>query len=96
MSLETLQENLLYRNKSMCAIHANFIKGNRLKMLRLNENGLWLAVPRRIEYPPEFNSSYIDNSSSTIGDSTTGLRYNLEYAVLSNTVWGICNDYNPH
>jgi hypothetical protein len=95
-ALETLREHLLYRNKSMITVHANYIKGNRWKMLHLLENGLWIAVPTIAVYPNGFDlASGLIKSNFTIDDKD-GTRYNLEHVVLAQTSWGKCIDFVEH
>jgi hypothetical protein len=43
LSSETLLENLKKLNETICALHANYISGNRKKMNKMKENGFWLA-----------------------------------------------------
>jgi hypothetical protein len=40
---ETLTSNLKILNESIVSIHANYLSGNRKKMLKMQEHGLWLA-----------------------------------------------------
>lgn len=80
----------------MCTVHANYIKGNVAKMLRLNENGLWLAVPSEVAYRPDYSSAIIEKSNNTIDDMVSGQRYNLQQVILSHTVWGKCNEYHQY
>lgn len=90
---ETLKANVAYRNKSMITIHANYIKGNRGKMLHLLENGLWIAVPTSIAYPPWFNASAPMAKTNQTIDDELGNRFNLEHVVLAHTHWGKCREY---
>lgn len=41
---EALLENLAIRNESFCAVHANYLKGNKPKQQRMEEYGFWLAT----------------------------------------------------
>ena len=36
-------ENLAHRNETICTLHANYLKGNVNKALRMSEHGLWLS-----------------------------------------------------
>lgn len=40
-----LLDNLKYKNESIVALHANYLTGNKAKMVRMNEHGFWLATP---------------------------------------------------
>jgi hypothetical protein len=93
LTIETLKENLIFRNESMCAIHANYLKGNRRKMLRLNENGLWLATPLAVTYDREYNATIHNLIPNTTLEDSSGNLFNLEMMLLAHTIWGKCNKY---
>ena len=40
---EALLQNLALRNETFCAVHANYLKGNKSKQQRMTEYGFWLA-----------------------------------------------------
>lgn len=44
---EALLENLDKRNETFCAVHANYLSGNKPKQQRMAEYGFWLATQRR-------------------------------------------------
>ena len=44
---EALLENVALRNETFCAVHANYLSGNRPKQQRMAEYGFWLATQRR-------------------------------------------------
>lgn len=78
----------------MCAVHANYIKGNRIKMLKMNENGLWLAIPSSVLYDDDFAEARdLVSSNSTLTDMQSGSIYNLQHMLLSHTHWRKCNEY---
>ena len=41
---EALLQNLAKRNETFCAVHANYLKGNKPKQQRMEEYGFWLAT----------------------------------------------------
>lgn len=41
---EMLVDNIEFRNESMVAVHANYIKGNTLKMSKMAEYNFWLSA----------------------------------------------------
>lgn len=43
VGIEMLVENLNKMNESMVTVHANYISGNKKKMVRMMDYGLWLA-----------------------------------------------------
>ncbi len=43
MTYETLIEVLNSRNESICALHSNYISGNKAKMDRMKEYGFWIS-----------------------------------------------------
>jgi hypothetical protein len=91
--VEKLKANLAYRNRTMIAVHANYLIGNRWKMLRLLENGLWIAAPTSAIYPPATNiTEDMLRSNRSIADNEGNI-YDLEHVVLSETRWGKCVDY---
>lgn len=42
---EELLANLQYRNETIHTLHANYIKGNHNKLLKMKEHGFWIAAP---------------------------------------------------
>jgi hypothetical protein len=41
---EALLQNVKLRNDTFCAVHANYLKGNKPKQQRMDEYGFWLAT----------------------------------------------------
>jgi hypothetical protein len=66
---EELVDIIAIRKEKMCAIHANYIKGNKLKMQKMYEHNLWLAIPEIGPGVTHFNNSnmisFNDTSSSS-------------------------------
>jgi hypothetical protein len=79
----------------MIAAHANMVLGNRRKMLRLRESGLWIAAPAIAVYPPAFDLADMSKSNHSIVDEE-GNQYDLEHMVLQESRWGKCIEYVEH
>lgn len=54
--VEELVSQVQARNGTIRAIHANYIKGNKGKMEKLHQHGLWLAIPYLESENPESSS----------------------------------------
>jgi hypothetical protein len=90
-----LTDALAYQNRtSMVALHANYVVGNRVKMMRMHEHGLWIAVPSYAGYSPSLNvTDEVLNGPHIISDKD-GNRYNLEHLEFGPTKWGKCIDFD--
>jgi hypothetical protein len=81
---EELVDIIAIRKEKMAAVHANYIKGNKLKMQKMFEHGFWLAIPEPGPGVTYFNNSFtISSSSSSSVDKNISSGIN-EHSSISN------------
>ncbi len=61
----------------MCALHANYLKGNKNKMLKLQEYGFWLATPNDLHINTDTHKHHLRHNNHIIMNNLTNSNLNI-------------------
>ena len=79
---EALLQNLALRNETYCAVHANYLKGNKPKQQRMEEYGFWLASRFSRRHIKQEGQQAVHESETWIGECKEYRMHNITQSVI--------------